>query len=84
MNLAGYESLLWGQLQLWLGLTEAFQLQYTYWASLSTVYLCFVRFEVLTAVKMSVLVFSPEDGGSMFLQNAGICLKVHMVLVSRI
>jgi hypothetical protein len=43
-----------------------------------------MRFEVLTAVEMSVLVFSPEDGGSMFLKNTGICLEVHMALLSRI
>jgi hypothetical protein len=60
----------------------------------------FVIFEVLTAAKMSMLVFwvvtpfglvgryqsfgentasfSPEDRGSMFLRNVGICLQVHM------
>jgi hypothetical protein len=35
------------------------------------------RFEVLTAVKMTMLffwVFSPEDGDSMFLQNIAIYL----------
>jgi hypothetical protein len=45
-------------------------------------------FEVLTAVKMLILVFwvvmqcglaSAEDGDSMFLQNSGIYLQVHMV-----
>jgi hypothetical protein len=27
--------------------------------------------------------FSPEDGDSMFLQNIGVCLQVHMVLLPR-
>jgi hypothetical protein len=30
------------------------------------------RFEVFTAVRMMMLSFSPEDGDSMFLLNAGI------------
>jgi hypothetical protein len=49
-----------------------------------------MRFEILMAVKMSVLVVTPcglvgrtEDGGSMFLQNAGIYLQVHMALQPR-
>jgi hypothetical protein len=52
--------------------------------------------EVLTAVKMSMLVFwvlrrvgleldifSPEDGGSMFLLKLGISVQVHTVLQPR-
>jgi hypothetical protein len=52
-----------------------------------------LRFEVLTAVKMSVLVFwvvtlcgltasifSPKGGSSMFLQNFAIYLRVHVAL----
>jgi hypothetical protein len=55
-----------------------------------------MRFEVITAVKMSILVLwvvmlcglvgrylSPEDGGSMFLRNVGIYLQVHTALQPR-
>jgi hypothetical protein len=49
------------------------------------------EFEVLTVVKMSVLVFwvvmlwvfCPEDGGNMFPQNVGIYLQVHTALQHR-
>jgi hypothetical protein len=41
-----------------------------------------MRFEVLTAVKMSMVVFwvllSPKDGGSMFLENTDTSLHIHM------
>jgi hypothetical protein len=42
-----------------------------------------LRFEVLTAVRMTMLFFwvvtpcSPEDGNSMFLRNVGIYLRVY-------
>jgi hypothetical protein len=39
-----------------------------------------VRFEVFVVVRMMMLLFSPEDGGSMFLQNVGIYQQVCMVL----
>jgi hypothetical protein len=53
-----------------------------------------MRFEVLTAIKMPMLVFwvvtpcgllggYPEDGGSMFLRNVGIYLQVHTALQFR-
>jgi hypothetical protein len=35
------------------------------------------------AVKMSILVFCPEDGDSMFLQNVGTYLQVHRALQQR-
>jgi hypothetical protein len=38
-----------------------------------------MRFEVLTVVKMLTLVFGAEDEGSIFLQNIGIYLQVHIV-----
>jgi hypothetical protein len=50
-----------------------------------------VRFDVITAVRMTMLfralkpcrlvgrLFSPDDGDSMFLRNAGMCLQVNMV-----
>jgi hypothetical protein len=36
-----------------------------------------VGFGVHTAVKMSLLFFSPEDGDSMFIRNVGTYLRVH-------
>jgi hypothetical protein len=45
-----------------------------------------MRFEVLTAVKISVLVFwvvTLKMGNSMFLRNVGIYLQVHMALQPR-
>jgi hypothetical protein len=41
-----------------------------------------VRYEVLTAVKMSMF-FWVEYGDSMFLRNVGIYLRVHTVSKSR-
>jgi hypothetical protein len=38
-----------------------------------------MRFEALMAVKLSMLVFDPEDGGSMFLRNVGTHIQVHTV-----
>jgi hypothetical protein len=51
----------------------------------------FMRFDVLTAVKISMLVFwvvtlpgfRPEDAGSMFLQNVGIYLQTYTALLHR-
>jgi hypothetical protein len=48
----------------------------------------YTRFEVLTAVKITTLVFASifraeEDGDSMFLQNVGIYLQVHTALQPR-
>jgi hypothetical protein len=46
------------------------------------VILKFLRFEVLTAVKMSMVVRA-EDGGSAFLQNVGTNLQVNMMSLPR-
>jgi hypothetical protein len=40
-----------------------------------------VRSEVLTMVKISLLVFCPEDGGSIFPRNIGIRPQVHVALL---
>jgi hypothetical protein len=41
-----------------------------------------MKFEVLTAVKVSMVVFwvlfSPEDGGRKFFKNNDTCLYIHM------
>jgi hypothetical protein len=42
-----------------------------------------MKSEILTAVKMSVLIFWADDGGSMFLRNVGINLQVHTALQPR-
>jgi hypothetical protein len=39
-----------------------------------------MRYEVFTAVKMSMFVFTPEDGGSLFLRNFDIYLQIHTAL----
>jgi hypothetical protein len=46
-----------------------------------------MRLEILTAgedVNISLLVFSPKDGGSMFPRNVGMYLQVYTTLQSRI
>jgi hypothetical protein len=42
-----------------------------------------VIFEVLRAVKMSMLIFRAEEGDSVFLQNVDVSLQVHTALQPR-
>lgn len=45
--------------------------------------LCLSLFEGWMLVRIFMLVFSPDDGGSMFIQNIGLCLQVHIALQLR-
>jgi hypothetical protein len=44
---------------------------------------CGLQAETNVSDKNIVSIFSPEDGGNVFLRNASICLQIHMVLLHR-